>query len=80
MKINQEILYKAAKITFVLFGILPLIGVMVFGELPSLSVMETEIGWLEADIILGALFFLGYLLIGSISRNKTRLPSKKIHA
>lgn len=80
MKVSQEIIFTAAKITFVLFGIIPLIGFMVFGDLPSLSVMETQISWIEADIILGALFFLGYLLIGSISSNRTRLSSKKIHA
>lgn len=80
MKPTQEIIFKAAKITFVLFGILPLIVFMVFGDLPSLSLMETQLSWLEADIILGALFFLGYLVIGSLSRNRTRLPSKKIHA
>ena len=80
MKPTQEMIFKTAKITFVLFGIVPLIIFMIFGDIPSLSVMETQVSWLEADIILGALFFLGYLLIGSLSRNRTRLPSKKIHA
>ncbi len=80
MKTNQNIIYTAVKITFVLFGIVPLIGLMIFGDLPSLSVMEAEVSWVEADIILGTLFFLSYLVIGSISNNRTRLPLKKIHA
>lgn len=80
MKLTQKMIFKAAKIAFVLFGIMPLIVFMIFGDLPSLSVMETQFSWIEVDIILGALFFLGYLLIGSLSRNRTRLPSQKIHA
>jgi len=80
MKTSQNIIYTAVKITFVLFGIVPLIGLMIFGELPSLSVMETEISWIEADIVLGILFFIGYLVVSSISNNKTRISSKKIHA
>ncbi len=80
MKTSQNIIYTAVKITFVLFGIVPLIGLMIFGELPSLSVMETEISWIEADIILGTLFFIGYLIVSSISNNKTRISSTKIHA
>ncbi len=80
MKLTKEMIFKATKITLVLFGILPLIAFMVFGDLPTLSVMETQVSWLEADIVLGALFFLGYLLIGSLSGNRTRLPQKKIHA
>lgn len=79
MKQNQNF-YTAAKITFVLFGILPMIGVMLFGDLPSFSVMETEVSWIEADIVLGILFFVGYLVISSISDNKARIASTKIHA
>ncbi len=80
MKTSQNIIYTAVKITFVLFGIVPLIGLIVFGELPSFSVMQSEVSWIEADIILGTLFFLSYLVIGSISKNSTRLPLKKIYA
>lgn len=80
MKTSQNIFYTAVKATFILFGILPLIGRMIFGDLPSFSVMQFEVSWIEADITLGALFFLAYLAIGKISNNKTRLPSKKIYA
>lgn len=80
MKTSQNIFYTAVKATFVLFGIVPLIGLMIFGDLPSFSIMQSEVSWLEADITLGALFFLSYLTIGNISDNKTRLPLKKIYA
>ena len=77
MKPNQHF-YTALKITFVLFGIVPMIGVMIFGEdLPSFLVMETEVSWIEADIVLGILFFVGYLVITSITDNKTRISSMK---
>ena len=79
MKTSQNIIYTAVKITFVLFGIVPLIGLMIFGDLPSFSVMQTEVSWIEADIILGTLFFLGYLVFASIS-NKVRVSQQKIHA
>lgn len=79
MKTNQNTIYTAAKITFVLFGIVPLIGFMMFGDLPSISVMQTEVNWIEADIILGFLFFLGYLVFASIA-NKARISKQKIHA
>ena len=80
MKTSQNIFYTAVEITFVLFVIVPLIGLMTFGDLPSFSVMHSEVSWIEANIALGALFFLGYLIIGNISDNKTRLPLKKIYA
>ena len=79
MKTSQNTIYTALKITFVLFGILPLIGLMMFGDLPSFTVMETEVNWIEADIILGVLFFLGYLVFASIA-NKARISRQKIHA
>jgi len=79
MKLSQNF-YKAVKITVVLFGIVPMIGVMMFGNLPSFTVMQTEVSWIEADIVLGILFFVGYLVISSISNNKTRTSSTKIHA
>ena len=67
MKISQNTIYTALKITFILFVIVPLIGLMLLGDLPSFSVMQTELSWIEADIILGILFFLGYLVFASIS-------------
>lgn len=80
MKTSQNLFSTAVKVTFILFGVLPLIGLIAFGDLHSLSVMQSEIHWLEIDLILGVAFFLSYLVIGSVSVNKTRLPSKKIYA
>lgn len=79
MDTSQNNIYTAVKITFVLFGIVPLIGLMMFGDLPSFSIMQTEVNWIEADIVLGVLFFLGYLVFASIS-NKVRISRQKIHA
>ncbi len=79
MKTSQNTIYTAVKITFVLFGIVPLIGLMMFGDLPSFTVMQTEVNWIEADVVLGILFFLGYLVFASIP-NKARVSKQKIHA
>lgn len=79
METSQNTIYTAIKITFVLFGIVPLIGLMMFGDLPSFTVMQTEVNWIEADIVLGILFFIGYLVFASIS-NKARISKQKIHA
>ena len=79
MKTSQNTIYTALKITFVLFGIVPLIGFMMLGDLPSLTVMGTEVNWIEADIVLGILFFIGYLVFASIS-TKVRISKQKIHA
>ena len=80
MKTSQNIFYTAVKFTFVLFGILPLIGLVLFGGLPSFSVMQSEVSWIEADLILGMIFFLSYLAIGSMFKNKTRFALQKIYA
>lgn len=80
MKTSQSLFSTAVKATFVLLGVLPLVGLAVFGDLRSFSLMQSEISWLEIDLILGAVFFLSYLLIGSVSSSKTRLPMKKIYA
>lgn len=80
MKTSQSLFSTAVNATFVLFGVLPLVGLVAFGDLHSLSVMQSEISWLEIDLMLGAVFFLSYLLIGSVSKSRTRLPMKKIYA
>ena len=80
MKTSQSLFSTAVKATFVLFGVLPLVGLAAFGDLRSFSLTQSEISWLEIDLMLGAVFFLSYLLIGSVSKSKTRLPMKKIYA
>lgn len=80
MKTSQSLFSTAIKVTFVLFGVLPLVGLAAFGDLRSFSLTQSEISWLEIDLIFGAVFFVSYLLIGSVSKSKTRLPMKKIYA
>ena len=80
MKTSHSIFSAAVKTTFFLFGVLPLIGFVAFGDLRSFSIMQSEVSWLEIDLMLGAAFFLTYLLVGSISKSRTRLPMKKIFA
>ncbi|WP_374566662.1 hypothetical protein [Nitrosomonas sp.] len=74
MKANHNVISTATRMTLVLFGIVPAVGFLLFGDLNSLA------GWLEVDLILGMVFFLSYLVIGSSSKNETRLPMKKIYA
>ena len=70
MTSRQNTIYTALKITFVLFGILPLIGLMIFVFLPSFTMMGAEVNWIEADIVLGILFFIGYLVFASIYQSR----------
>lgn len=77
---TSQLTSGVVKAIFVLFGILPLIGLILFGAFPAFSVMQFEVSWIEIDIILGAVIFLSYLVIGSVSKNTTRLPYKKIYA
>ncbi len=79
MKTSQNTIYSAAKITFVLFVIVPLIGLMMVGDSPSFTVMQTEVSWIEADIVLGTLYFIDYLVFASVS-NRAPASQKKIHA
>lgn len=74
MKANHNVISTATRMTLVLFGIVSAVGFLLFGDLNSLA------GWLEVDLILGMVFFLSYLVIGSSSKNETRLPMKKIYA
>lgn len=74
MKANRNVMNTATKFTLVLFGIVPALGFLLFGDTNSLA------SWVEVDLILGTVFFLSYLVIGSISKNKSRLPMKKIYA
>ncbi|ALQ50485.1 hypothetical protein [Nitrosomonas ureae] len=79
MNKSQNTIFTAAKITFVLFVIVPLIGLMMVGDSPSFTVMQTEVSWIEADIVLGTLFFIGYLVFASISK-KAQVSQHKINA
>ncbi|PSJ16293.1 hypothetical protein [Nitrosomonas supralitoralis] len=80
MKKSPEFFNAIVTAAFVLFGIVPLIGLILFGSVPSFSAMQSDASWSETDIILGMVFFLGYLVIGSVSTNRTRHPMKKIFA
>ena len=77
---TSQLTNEVVKAIFILFGILPLIGLVLFGALPAFSAMQFEVSWIAIDIILGAVIFLSYLVIGSVSKNRTRYPHKKIYA
>jgi len=77
---TSQLTNEVVKAIFILFGILPLIGLILFGALPAFSVMQFVVSWIEIDIILGAIIFLSYIVISSISKNRTRYSSKKIYA
>lgn len=57
MKINKNIFYTAVKFIFILFGIVPMIGLMLFGDLPSFSVLQSKVNWVEADLFLESVIF-----------------------
>ncbi len=74
MKASHNVMSTAMRLTLVLFGIVPAVGFLLLGDANSL------VSWLEVDLILGAVFFLSYLVIASLTPNKRRLPMKKIYA
>lgn len=74
MKASHNVMSTATRLTLVLFGIVPAVGFLLLGDAKSL------VSWLEVDLILGAVFFLSYLVIASLTTNTRRLPMKKIYA
>lgn len=77
---KSQLTNEVVKAIFILFGVLPLIGLILFGALPAFSVMQFVVSWIKIDIILGAIIFLSYIVISGVSKNRTRYPSKKIYA
>lgn len=83
MKTSKLFTIAAIKICFVLFGIIPLVNVILFGTLPTFTAAESVTNWVEVDVLLGFTLFLSYLVIAtalSVSKNRTRHSSMKIFA
>lgn len=83
MKINKLILVMAVKICFILFGIIPLVSVIIFGAVSVFPTMQSAINWAGTGINLGFVLFLGYLvvaIISTLSKKKPRYSSIRIVA
>lgn len=83
MKINKLILVTVVKVCFILFGIIPLISVILFGAVPVFPTMQSVINWIRTGINLGFVLFLSYLvvaIISTLSKNKVRYSSIRIVA
>lgn len=83
MKISKLFLIAAMKICFVLFGIIPLVNVILFGTLPTFTAIQSVTSWVGIDVVLGFVLFLSYLVVAialSMSKNRTRYSSMKIFA
>lgn len=74
MKISKLFLIAVIKICFVLFGIIPLVNVILFGTLPTFTAIQSAISWVGIDITFGFVLLLSYLIIVtalSASKNRT---------
>ncbi|WP_297324099.1 hypothetical protein [Nitrosomonas sp.] len=83
MKTSHFFLSTAVKVSFILFGIMPVIGLILFGAMPISSIVQSVINWAGMDIILGVTVFLGYLIITAIRgvlKKRTYHSSMRISA
>jgi hypothetical protein len=88
MKTSQFLLVIAIKICFILFGIIPLVSIVLFGTMPTLPQIDSVINWMGLDVVngsvlLGAIIFLGSLVVAKlyvISKSKAHFSSVKITA
>ncbi len=83
MKISQLVIVSVVKSCFILFGVIPLVSVILFGSVPVFPSMQSVINWAGTGINFGFVLFLSYLVvavISTMSKNKTRYPSIRIVA
>lgn len=78
MKVSQLIVVSMVKICFILFGVIPLVSVIIFGSVPVFPTMQSVISWAGTGINFGFFLFLSYLVVAiitTLSKNKTRYSS-----
>ncbi len=83
MKTSQFFLTTAVKISFVLFGLVPVISFVLLGSMPVFPASQSVISLIGIDIAIGAVLFLGYLIITAIReafKNKVHYSSMRISA
>ncbi|MBS0300264.1 MAG: hypothetical protein JSR32_10130 [Proteobacteria bacterium] len=88
MKSSQFLLVVAIKICFILFGVIPLISILLFGTMPTLSQFATIVSWMELNVVngsvlLGIVVFLSYLVVAKLyamPKSKARFSSVKFTA
>lgn len=83
MKMSQFLFVTAIKICFVVFGIIPLVSVILFGALPALPQLHAVVSWMGFEVMSGAVLFLSYLAVATlyiVSKNKARFSSVKVIA
>ncbi|MBS0424219.1 MAG: hypothetical protein JSR71_07295 [Proteobacteria bacterium] len=88
MKSSQFLLVVAIKICFILFGVIPLISILLFGTMPTLSQFVTIVSWMELNVVngsilLGVIVFLSYLVVAKLYamfESKARFSSVKFTA
>ncbi len=83
MKMSRFLFVTAIKICFVVFGIIPLVSVILFGALPALPQIHSVIGWVGLEVMSGSILFLSYLAVAMlymVSKNKARFSSVQVAA
>lgn len=83
MKMSQFLFVTAIKICFVVFGIIPLVSVILFGALPTLPQIHSVVDWVGLEVMSGSILFLSYLAVAMlyiVSKNKARFSSVKVTA
>lgn len=83
MEMSRFLFVTAIKICFVVFGIIPLVSVILFGALPALPQIHSVVGWVGLEVMSGSILFLSYLVVAMLymaSKNKARFSSVKVAA
>lgn len=83
MEMSRFLFVTAIKICFVVFGIIPLVSVILFGALPALPQIHSVVGWVGLEVMSGSILFLSYLVVAMlymVSKNKARFSSVKVAA
>lgn len=69
---SKLLLLNAVKISFILFGVIPVISIILFGSMPMLPTLQSIVEWIGTELMLGVVLFLVYLLMITL-----RILSKK---
>lgn len=63
---NKLLLVTAVKVCFILFGVIPIISIILFGSMPIFPSAQTISNWIGMELILGIVLFLSYLIIATL--------------
>lgn len=63
MRTTHSFINFLIKLSFILFGIVPVISLILFGGLPIIPEIDQISNWLVVDILIGMTVFVAYFVI-----------------